>query len=206
MKLLPILGLSALMLGMVLVVKAQRKPAQTVKWKSWETDSESQFTGRYANCDYGFYVLLPKGYLAHGNHSPNPNHGFLIGLPDTGTTDVVSIDEKRFVWVNAEYNAYDLANSLEEVTGWQLKISGDGKTNFKVTSREDAKLNGRPAKRVRYEYDSSKSKVIEEQIISIRAGIFYEIGLRTSADDFKSDEEHFLKMVDNFRWWRIHYC
>ncbi len=187
------------------VVEAQRKPVQTAKWKSWETDSESQFTGRYANCDYGFYVLLPKGYLAHGNHSPNPNHGFLIGLPNTGITDLVSTDDKRFIWVNAEYNAYDLT-SLNEVTDWQVKISGDGKTNFKVLSRGNTKLSGLPARRVRYEYDSSNGRVIEEQVITIRAGIFYEIGLRTLADNYNSDDEQFLKVLDNFRWWRIHYC
>jgi hypothetical protein len=190
---------------MVSAVEAQQKPVQTAKWKSPETDSESQFTGRYANCDYGFYVLLRKGYLAHGNHSPNPNHGFLIALPDTGITDFVSTDDKRFIWVNAEYNAYDMT-SLKEVTDWQVKISGDGKTNFKVLSRGDTKLNGLPAKRVGYEYDGSNGRVIEEQVIAIRAGIFYEIGLRTVADDYKSDEVQFLKILDNFRWWRIHYC
>ncbi len=183
----------------------QKKPDQSIAANVRENDRESLWTHRYANCDYGFYVILSKGYVGHGSHSPNPNHGFLIGLPDTSTTDFVSIDDKRFIWVNAEYNAYDLT-SLKEVADWQVKISGEGKANFKLVSRSDTKLNGMPAKQVRYEYDSPYGKVIEEQVIAIRAGIFYEIGLRTLADDYKSDDEQFLKMLDNFRWWRIHYC
>ena len=190
---------------MVAVVEAQQKPVQTAKWKAWETDSESQFSGRYANCDYGFYVLLPKGYLAHGNHSPSPNHGFLIGLPDTGITDVVSIDDRRFVWVNAEYNFFELS-SLSEAADWRIKNSGEGKKEFKVLHREDTKLNGLAAKLVRYQYEGSSGSVIEEEVIALRAGILYEIGLRTNVGDYKQDDDQFLKVVGNFRWWRIHYC
>jgi hypothetical protein len=134
MRLFNACRLSVLPVAMVLVASAQQKPAQTTKWKSWETDSESQFTGRYANCDYGFYVLLPKGYLAHGNHSPSPNHGFLIGLPDTGRADVVSTDDKRFIWVNAEYNSFDLS-SLKEVADWRTKSSGEGKRSSRSCTR-----------------------------------------------------------------------
>jgi hypothetical protein len=197
--------LFVLLLATVCVVEARQKPVQTAKWKSWETDSESQFSGRYANCDYGFYVLLPKGYLAHGNHSPSPNHGFLIGLPDTGITDVVSVDDKRFIWVNAEYNSFDLS-SLEEAADWLTKMSGEGKKEFKVLRHEGTKLNGLAAKLIRYQYEGSSGTVIEEAIIALRAGILYEIGLRTSAGDYKQDDDQFLKVIGNFRWWRIHYC
>jgi hypothetical protein len=205
MKLPHILRLSVLLLTMFPAVEAQQKQAETARWKSWETDSESQFTGRYANCDYGFYVLLPKRYLAHGNHSPNPNHGFLIGLPDTGMTDVVSIDDKRFIWVNAEYNSLDLS-SLKEAAEWRTKISGEGKKEFKVLRREDTKLNGLAAKLIRYQYEGSSGTVIEKEVIALRAGILYEIGLKTSASDYKQDDDQFLKVIENFRWWRIHYC
>jgi len=194
MRLFNACRLSVLPVAMVLVASAQQKPAQTTKWKSWETDSESQFTGRNANCDYGFYVLLPKGYLAHGNHSPSPNHGFLV-----------STDDKRFIWVNAEYNSFDLS-SLKEAADWRTKSSGEGKKEFKVLHQEDMKLNGLAAKRIRYDYEGSNATVIEEEVIALRAGILYEIGLRTTADKYESDHEQFIKMLDNFRWWRIHYC
>lgn len=51
-----------------------------------ETESETLWRGRYANCDYGFYAMLPDGIVGHGSHSPSPNHGFLVALPDTGRT------------------------------------------------------------------------------------------------------------------------
>ena len=190
---------------MVFVVEARQKPVQTAGGKSWETDSESQFTGRYANCDYGFYVLLPEGYLAHGNHSPSPNHGFLVGLPDTGKADAVSIDDKRLIWVNAEYNSFDLS-SLKEAAAWRTKSSGVGKTGFRVLRREDTKLNGMAAKLIRYQYQGPSGMVIEEEVIALRAGILYEIGLRTSAGDYKQDDDQFVRVIGNFRWWRIHYC
>lgn len=190
---------------MLSIAGAQQEPVEKAEWKAWETNSESQFTGRYANCDYGFYVLLPRGYLAHGNHSPSPNHGFLIGLPDTGSTSVVSIDDKRFIWVNAEYNSFDLS-SLKEAADWRTNSSSKGKKEFKVLRREDAKLNGLAAKLIRYQYQGSSGTVIEEEVIALRAGILYEIGLRTTAGDYKQDDDQFLKVIGNFRWWRIHYC
>jgi hypothetical protein len=197
--------LSTLLLATVFVLEAQQKPSQTPKGKSWETDLESQFTGRYANCDYGFYVSLPQGYLAHGNHFPSPNHGFLIGLPDTGKTDHVSVNDMRFIWANAENNSFDLS-SLKEAADWRTKSSGEGKKGFKVLRRGDTKLNGLAAKLIDYQYEGSSGTVIEEEVIALRAGILYEIGLRTNADDYKQDEDQFLKLIGNFRWWRIHYC
>jgi hypothetical protein len=68
------------------------------------------------------------------------------------------------------------------------------------------KLNGLAAKRIRYDYEGSNGTVIEEEVIALRAGILYEIGLKTTTDKYESDHEQFLKMLDNFRWWRIHYC
>lgn len=205
MRLLRAFRLSVLLLAIGFVVDAQQRPAQTAKGKLWETDSERQFSGRYANCDYGFYVLLPEGYLAHGSHSPSPNHGFLVGLPDTGRTADVSLDDKRFICVNAEYNSFGLS-SLKEAADWRTKSSGEGKTGFKVLRRADMKLNGLAAGLIRYQYEGSSGTVFEEEVIALRAGILYEIGLRTNADDYKQDEDQFLKLIGNFRCWRIHNC
>lgn len=63
------------------------------------TDTETLWRDRYANCDYGFYVLLPHGVVGHANLPPNPNHGFLIGLPAMGTNQLVSFENERFLWV-----------------------------------------------------------------------------------------------------------
>jgi|SRR5215472_3472945 len=170
-----------------------------------ENDEESLWSNRYANCDYGFYVILPKGTIGHGNHSPSPNHGFLIGLPDTSTTKVVSVDNKRLIWVNAEYNSFDLS-SLKDAADWRTRLSGEDKKEFKVLRREDTKLNGLAAKGILYQYESPSGTMIEEEIIALRAGILYEIGLRTNAADHKQDNDQFFRVVGNFRWWKIHYC
>src|SRR6266481_6956095 len=209
MKNLEFIGLSIFLLARGgSAANAQNKPDRSIRVDVRENDDESLWTHRYANCDYGFYVILPKGYIGHGDHSPSPNHGFLIGLPDAGRTDVVSIDDKRFIWVNAEYNSFDLS-SLKEAADWRTQNSGEGKKEFKVLHREDTKLNGLAAKLIRYQYDQyegSSGTVIEEEVIALRAGILYEIGLRTNASDYKQDDDKFIRVLGNFRWWRIHYC
>src|SRR5260370_31072755 len=141
MKNLEFIGLSIFLLALGgSAANAQNKPDRSIRVDVRENDIESLWTHTYANCDYGFYVILPKGYIGHGNHSPSPNHGFLIGLPDAGRTDVVSIGDKRFIWVNAEYNSFDLS-SLKEAADWRTQNSGDGKKEVKSLPREDTKHN-----------------------------------------------------------------
>ena len=62
------------------------------------------------------------------------------------------------------------------------------------------------AKRLLYEYDSPRGKVYEEEIISIRSGIVYEIGLRTLASSYRDDRKQFERLILGFRFWRIHNC
>ena len=45
-----------------------------------ETSSETIWTERYGNCDYGYYVTLPAGVLGHNELPPSPNHGFYVDL------------------------------------------------------------------------------------------------------------------------------
>src|ERR1700692_3203107 len=81
-------------------------------WK--ETASETLWTGRYNNCDYGYYVLLPNGVVGHATLPPSPNHGFLIALPDARTTNYALDRKERLIWVDASYNTSD-AQSLADL-------------------------------------------------------------------------------------------
>jgi hypothetical protein len=92
---------------------AQKEQCAANKANCCETADETLWMGRFAHCDYGFYVLLPGKFVGHGNISPNPIHGFLVGLSDRSTTSPVRIADERFVWVNAEYNSLEL-KSLED--------------------------------------------------------------------------------------------
>jgi hypothetical protein len=170
-----------------------------------ETDTETLWRERYAHCDYGFYITLPPGFVGHGTHSPNPNHGFLVALPDVGRTHDVSTSAERFIWVNAEYNSFDLT-SLTSAGNWASQLMAEEKTGFKETARQRVRLNNRPAIRIEGEYDGPQGRVVEEQIIALRAGILYEVGLTTRANNYIADKKDFEKILLGFHFWRIHYC
>jgi hypothetical protein len=100
--------------------------------RHWEeTKTETIWRDRYSNCDYGYYVVLPSGVIAHGTHSPAPNHGFLVSLPDVGKTSEVSDNDQRFLWVSAEYNMSE-SKSLREVANYQLDLASRDKANRQV--------------------------------------------------------------------------
>ena len=181
----------------------REKPQPRRSWQ--ETDTETIWRGRYAHCDYGYYVNLPLGFVGHGAHSPNPNHGFLVALPDVGKTQEASTSDERFIWVNAEYNSFDLT-SLTSAGNWASELMGTDQTGFKEIARERVQLDKRPAIRIKGEYDSRQGHVVEEQIIALRGGIVYEVGLTTTVNDYITDKQQFNKILHGFHFWRIHYC
>lgn len=188
---------------------AQAKRKHSPHWQL--TDSEALVRGEYANCDYGFYVLLPNNVVGHANLPPSPNHGFLVGLPDRSTTRLVSFEDARFLWVYAEYDALDL-KSLKAASDNAVDLMETDKSGFKLISRKPLKLDSLPGTEITAEYDEYDSanrlvgKVIEKEIIAVRAGIIYEIGLRTTANDYSADEASFNRLRADFRSWKIHYC
>lgn len=185
--------------------EAQDKPKQQNQSAATVTEGETLWRGRFAHCDYGFYVLLPAGWIGHGDIPPNPNHGFLIGLPAVGTTQPVTSDDERFVFVLAEYNSTE-AHSLGAVVDYHLDVTSRHKQGFRVIERRPARLNRRAAIQYKVEYDSPKGRVVEEEVIALRSGIVYEIGIRTTEANYASDKTQFKKILAGFRFWTIHYC
>ncbi len=63
----------------------------STKQRHWQvTESETLWVQRYSNCQYGYYVRLSAGLIAHAERPPSPHHGFLISLPDVGSKTEVS--------------------------------------------------------------------------------------------------------------------
>jgi len=174
----------------------QAEPAQQRHWE--ETTTETIWRGRYTNCDYGYYVLLPAGMVAHGSHAPAPNHGFLVALPDVLRTSAASFDEPRFVWLDASYNASDY-QALADVANYELDLTKQDKRAFRVVERGLARLAGLPAVRFTVEYQAREGVVVEEQIVALRSGIVYTIGLRTVGADRSLDEQRFQTIRNGFR-------
>ncbi len=85
-------------------------------------------------------------------------------------------------------------------------LLGKGKSRFEVKARESSRLDGEPAARLRVEYDSSGGRVVEEELLSLRSGVLYEIDLRTTAGSYDIDEQNFTKVVAGFRFWKNYRC
>jgi hypothetical protein len=178
---------------------AQKEQCAANKANWCATADEILWMGRFAYCDYGFYVLLPEKFVGHGNISPNPIHGFLVGLSDRPTTSPVRIADERFVWVNAEYDSLEL-KSLEDAADSLINHTKE------LLARDKILLNGKPTTRFKIEYGGPKGKMIEEEVVALRSGILYEIALRTTPTNFEVDSQRFSKILSNSRWRKIPYC
>jgi len=186
--------------GTVLVSFSVLAIAARHNWQ--ETEKETIWHDQYTNCDYGYYVSLHAGVVAHASHSPNPNHGFLVALPDVGRTATASTDDSRFIWVVANYNATDY-ETLSDIAKAELDVTGKGKQGFRVVTRDSTKLAGLPALQFMLEYDAGGSHILEEQVIALRKDIVYTLGLRTLQADHETDEEEFAKIRVGFRLFKL---
>ena len=172
--------------------------------RHWQlTDSETLWAGRYSNCQYGYYVVLPTGVIAHAEHPPSPHHGFLIGLPDVGAkTEVSAYDSNRYAWVNAEYNVTD-ESTLAGISDYHIDLISSDKKGFKLLERHKTVLRSIPATRFKGEYDTPKGRVIEEEVVALRTDIVYEVGLRTPAEDYAADRKGLERTLTGFRLSRV---
>lgn len=187
----------------ILVTSAGAEEHST-KRRHWQlTKGETLWAGRYSNCQYGYYVLLPAGVIAHAEHPPNPHHGFLIGLPDVGSkTEVSAFDSTRYMWVNADYNVTD-ESTLAGISNYYMEVTSSDKQGFKLLERHKTTLRSVPAIRFKGEYDTPKGRVIEEEVVALRSGIVYEVGLRTPAEDYAADLERLEQTLNSFRLTRV---
>jgi hypothetical protein len=186
-------------LALAAVAQVHTKPQVT------QSPTETLWTGRFAHCDYGFYVLLPRGVVAHANQPPNPMHGFTVALPDVGTRQEVSTERERFIWVNAEYDMSD-STSVEHTIAYYARFAGLDELARTVVENRAAKLRTRPGAHIRVEYDSPSGKAVEEQVIAVRRNIVYTIGMRTNRHHYEQDRQELERVIAGFRESRIQYC
>jgi hypothetical protein len=179
----------------------QPHPPTPRYWR--ETESETLWTTRYSNEEYGFCVLLHQGIIAHGTHSPTPNHGFLVSLPDIGRESQASPGETRFVWMDASYNTSE-DQSLSGVASDQFRLMDDERGKPQFVEQRNTKLGGLTAIFFRSERPSPQGTAVEEQVIALRSGIIYTIGLQTAGADAADDEKQFRRILSGFRLLDLH--
>jgi hypothetical protein len=186
---------------LIAAATAQSSPPQGPHWQI--ADSETLWTGRYSNCQHGYYFLLPTGVVAHGARPLAPHHGFLVKLPEVGTNaHVVSDNSDRLVWVNGEFNVTE-QTTLSGFADEEIDITATERTQFKVTERHSTTLEGRPAIEFKAEYEAPRGRVIEEVLVALHADVAYELGLKTTPEHYAEDRRVFEQLIAGIRFTRI---
>lgn len=178
--------------------------------RHWEeTESETIYRGRYSNCDYGYFVLLPDTAIGHGSKSPGSNHGIGINLSAPSDTQRISEDAKRSVWISNNYNAAGLS-SLTSIADQELDLMGKRYTDFRILGRFPYRLAGLRAERVLWRATRGDEPVFGEEIAAYRppgkahlGDIVYTLELETIESKFKEDQEVFSRVVAGFRLTRL---
>jgi len=178
---------------------AASSEAQQTRQRYWEeTETETLWRGRYSNCDYGFYVSLGHGVVGHGTHSPAPDHGIYLSLPDVGNVNAAADARDRFVWVDAHYNVSDY-RSLESVAKYELNVASEGKTAFRLVERKATTLSGLRAIAFTVEYEGHHGRVVEQGVIALRSGMVYTVAVQSLPDSIAADREQFEQVRRDFR-------
>jgi hypothetical protein len=188
-------GITLLLLLFVFLFTAQPSTPQQHDWE--ETATETIWHKRYTNCDYGYYVSLRSGVVAHGTRSPAPNHGFYVSLPDVSNASPASEDRDRIVWVDAHYNVSDF-HSLAKVVKYEMRWTSEGKVSMRVVQRKTSTLGGVPAVSLVVQRAGEHGLVIEQRVIALRSGIVYTAALQSLAKNIAADREKFEQIRRGF--------
>ena len=170
---------------------------------SRETDTETLWTGRYSNCDFGYSVLLPAGVVGHGVKSTDPNRGFTVDPAAPQLTKAFSTSESnRYIEV---FNFYDLEDHGESTAATldyysSLGEIGDQK-EVQAVGRQSFNLAGLSARRLEDRWVENSTTVRRDRIIAYRraGGMLYQFTLQSPEKTYAADEQLFHRIVDGFR-------
>lgn len=171
----------------------------------WQRNTtEIVWHGRYSNCDYGYYVDLPEGVVAHTPKPPQPNHGAVIDLSRPGSGKELPIQLHRYLSIYSSYNVTDLS-SLTPIVDEQLSIIGQGRRSFRVIAKSPARLAGIPATMVKARYVDADGTAIILGIIAYRpsdarglGNIVYKVMLTSTRATFGQDRAAFKAVLAGF--------
>jgi len=168
-----------------------------------ETDSETLWTGRYSNCDYGYSVVLPAGVVGHGAKSPNPNHGFTVDPAAPRSTEAFNAsDSNRYIDV---FNFYDLEDHGESTAATLDYYSSLGEISdqkeVQAVGRQSFNLAGLSARRLEDRWVENSTAIRRDRIIAYRraGGMLYQFTLQSPEKTYAADEQLFHRIVDGFR-------
>jgi hypothetical protein len=189
-----------LLFALTCATSAQTKTSAP-HWR--ETDTETIWTARYSNCDYGYSVLLPAGVVGHGAKSPNPNRGFTVDPAAAQSTKAFTTTESnRFIDV---FNFYDLEDHGESTSATLDYYSALGEIgeqeNLQALSRQSYSLAGLNAKHLEDRWVENSVAIRRDMIIAYRraGGILYQLTLQSPEKTYAADEQLFHRIVEGLR-------
>jgi hypothetical protein len=168
--------------------------------RSWrETQTETVYVGKYSNCDYGYYVILPDGIVGHRGKAPSSNHGITVNLENLKSDDPIP-DPVRYVQV---YNAYNIGaeNSLTEIVLQQRKSQRAIHKDVSMSEPARRSLGSLPALEFRSSFHEKTLSIIERDVVAYRTkgNILYHIQLVTTPEAAGEDDKVFDALVAGFR-------
>lgn len=170
--------------------------------RSVGTADEATWTGRYTNCESGFYVLLPTGVIAHAEKGSGPNQGFGINPAAPAATAAFDpSDSQRLIEVVSYYDLEDHGESTSETIDYYLSLGAlSGEKNFVTLSKQAYRLAGLNAKREEVRWVENSVSVRRDRIIAFRrgSGILYQLTLQSPERTFSADEVLFNRIVAGF--------
>ncbi len=171
-----------------------------------ETPNETIWTGKYSNCDHGYYVLLPSGVIGHsGSLPPAPNHGFQIDLANPSGTNTVPPSSVRRFWVwdspgfESESEVSKTDDSLDDT-----KSKGTTEAS-QFLRRTFLRVGGQKAVHIHSSLKNGKDLLIEDYVnfYSPDATTEYQFKLITPRADYAADKRLFDQVLAGFRFTTI---
>ncbi len=160
------------------------------------------WTGRYSNCDYGYYVTLPSGIVGHGSKAPNPNHGFAINPAAPKSITVFKVDESnRYIDVFSFYDVEDHEDSTSVTLDYHLSLGEIGsEKNVDRLGLRSFSLAWLSAKRAEDRWTENSTVIRRDRVIAYRrsGGILYQITLQSPESTYAHDEKLFELIIAGF--------
>jgi hypothetical protein len=201
-----ILGLMSAALKHELVSPAAvhpQKAAQTDGNKVPATDPyEIMVRSRYANFDYAYSVLVPRGMMGEMSPDGSPNHGFMVNLDHPTTVDwtVNDTDLRNYLFINASYNSAEIPSIEADVAASLESLNEDHRRS--LLEKSATRLGGLPAIHYTASYEDRGEAMIQDEIVAFRteqgADIVYRIRLRTEASRYARDKSLVTEMQRSF--------
>lgn len=194
--------LSTCLIALPALLGAHGNSSEHDKTQQWRrTPTEIIWQGRYSNCDYGYFVDLPKGDLAHSPKPPQPNHGAIIDLARPNIDGELPLGLHRYVSFDSHYNVTG-SSSLASIVEDEVRVMSEGKREFHVIAKGRARMAGLPAILLKVGYADSQDAVSALRMIAYRppgahglGNIIYDVTLTSTRSAFERDRATFDAVV-----------